>query len=166
MCCRPSGALFHHTRHHSCGWNCRPRGVPPSCSIGCTQGCSNPGFSAAYKRADPPFFPNSRQSFQLALVCGQVPKQATHTPTPYRNLDTPDPTKVKICQTQIRSRLLIIWIENWTTHWDSVGQVGCVDLAVCGLGYMVDADLPPSRVCVLCKSLTHAMSSSYSTCSM
>ena len=38
-------------------------------------------------------------------------------------------------QTQIRSRLLIIWIENWTTPWDSVGQVGCDDLAVCGLGY-------------------------------
>ena len=95
------------------------------------------------------FRTRSRQSFQLALVCGQVPKQATHTPTPYRNLDTPDPTKVKICQTQIRSRLLIIWIENWTTPWDSVGQVGCVDLAVCGLGYMVDADPPPSRVCVL-----------------
>ena len=54
---------------------------------------------------------------------------------PYRNLDTTDSTKVKICQTQIRSRLLIIWIEHWTTHWDSVGQVGCVDLAVCGLGY-------------------------------
>ena len=69
-------------------------------------------------------------------------------------------------QTQIRSRLLIIWIENWTTPWDSVGQVGCDDLAVCGLGYMVDADPPPSRVCVLCKSLTHAMSSSYSACSM
>jgi len=32
-------------------------------------------------------------------------------------------------------RLLIIWIELWNTLWDSVGQVGCVNLAVCGLGY-------------------------------
>ena len=81
-------------------------------------------------------FPNSRLSFPNSRWFADRCLSRLPIPhPPYRNLDTTDSTKVKICQTQIRSRLLIIWIEHWTTHWDSVGQVGCVDLAVCGLGY-------------------------------
>ena len=89
---------------------------------------------------------------------------------PYPN-PIPQPLHTRSYKSQNMSRLK--YIQGYSSSRSKIGQPlgtasarsGVSTLRYAGWG-MVDADPPPSRVCVLCKSLAHAMSSSYSTCSM